>query len=61
MPDLNRDQVHALLRVLGLDVGDPELTEVTHRVNALIEGLLQLDKFGITRLEPSPVLPPRGE
>lgn len=61
MPDLQRDHIAATFRVLGLDVGDPELTEVTHRVNALIDGLLQLDKLGITRVEPSAVPAPQEE
>jgi hypothetical protein len=45
---------------VGLDIQDPELTEVTHSLNALLDDLDKTDPPGLDQVEPLPILlPPR--
>ena len=39
MKELTKDEVRGLGHAVGLDIQDPELTEVTYSLNALLEGL----------------------
>lgn len=59
MTDLTRAQVVSLLSLHGYDVPEPDLTEVVHRINALIESLKQLDALDVYHVEPWPVQPVR--
>jgi hypothetical protein len=38
MVDLTREEVIALGHAMGLEIQDPELTEVTYSLNALLAG-----------------------
>ena len=59
MADLTKAQVVSLLSLHGYDVPEPDLTEVVHRINALIESLKQLDALDVYHVEPWPVQPVR--
>ena len=59
MEDLTKEQVTALGRAVGLDIKDPELTEVTYNINALLQALDDINPPGLDAIEPLPiVLPP---
>ena len=55
MGDLTQGQVRAQLESLGFQVFNEDLEEITHRVNALHEALLNLDDPEIDEIEPLPV------
>ena len=61
MPDLSKDEVKALGHAVGLEIQDPELTEVTYSLNALLESLDQINPPGLDSVEPLPIiLPPHN-
>lgn len=57
MADLTKEQVEALLQTMGYDVPEPDLTEVTYRINALMDGMRELDSLNVFDTEPWPVPP----
>lgn len=60
MPDLTKDEVKALGHAVGLEIQDPELTEVTYSLNAILEALDEINPPGLAEVEPLPIiLPPR--
>ncbi len=60
MVDLTKDEVKALGHAVGLEIQDPELTEVTYNLNALLEALDEVNPPGLAEVEPLPIiLPPR--
>jgi hypothetical protein len=60
MGDFTKAQVSAILERIGYDVPEPDLTEVVHRLNALVDGLTQLDDLDLSSVEPWPLPPRRG-
>ena len=60
MGDMTKGQVASLLSLHGYEVPEPDLTEITHRVNALIESLQTLDSLDVYHVEPWPVQPTRN-
>ena len=54
MTDLTTEQVGALAAALGLPVTPDDVTEVTHRLNALIEALAPLKELPLETIEPVP-------
>ena len=60
MADLTKDEVKALGHAVGLEIQDPELTEVTYSLNALLEALDEINPPGLESVEPLPIiLPPK--
>jgi hypothetical protein len=60
MVDLTREEVRTLGYVVGLEIQDPELTEVTYSLNALLEDLDGINPPGLDSVEPLPIiLPPK--
>ena len=60
MADLTKDEVKALGHAVGLEIQDPELTEVTYNLNALLEALDEINPPGLAEVEPLPIImPPR--
>ena len=60
MPDLTKEEVRGLGHAVGLEIQDPELTEVTYNLNALLEALDEINPPGLAEVEPLPIiLPPR--
>ena len=60
MRELTTEEVRGLGHTVGLDIQDPELTEVTYSLNALLEDLDRINPPGLETVEPLPILlPPR--
>jgi hypothetical protein len=57
MTDLSTTDVRALAAALGLHPSDDDLTEVTHRLNAMHDALAQLADLPLTSVEPAPPTP----
>ena len=61
MADLTKDEVIALGHAVGLEIQDPDLTEVTYSLNALLESLDKINPPGLDSDEPMPIiLPPNN-
>lgn len=57
MVDLTADQVRAIANSVSLPVGDDDLAEVTHRLNAFLAALAPLAGLPLESVEPAPSLP----
>jgi hypothetical protein len=60
MIDLTKDKVRALGHAVGLEVQDPELTEVTYSLNALLQALDAINPPGLDNVEPLPIILPNA-
>ena len=60
MADLTKDEIRALGHAVGLEIQDPELTEVMYSLNALLEALDQINPPGLDDVEPLPIILPPG-
>jgi len=60
MADLSKDEVRALGHAVGLEIQDPELTEVTYSLNAILEALDAINPPGLENIEPLPILLPNS-
>ena len=61
MADLTKEEVIALGHAVGLEIQDPDLTEVTYSLNALLQSLDQINPPGLDSVEPLPIiLPPNN-
>ena len=58
MEDLTKEQVTALGRAVNLDIPDPELTEVTYNINALLQALDGINPPSLDTIEPLPIILP---
>ena len=62
---LSNQQVQALGLAVGLNISEPELTEVAHSLNAILESMAEIDIDielpGINLVEPLPLLVPEEE
>ena len=61
MADLTNDEVRALGRSVGLDIQDPELTQVGYSLNAILEAMDAIEVPGINAVEPLPLIIPAQE
>ncbi len=61
MPELNNYEIQALAKAVGLDIQDPELTEVGYSLNAILEAMNQIDVNGLNAVEPLPIIPQSQE
>jgi hypothetical protein len=60
MQELTTEEVRGLGHAVGLEIQDPELTEVTYTLNALLEDLDHIHPPRLETVEPLPILlPPR--
>jgi hypothetical protein len=60
MQELTKEEVRGLGHAVGLEIQDPELTEVTYSLNALLDDLDHIHPPGLETVEPLPILlPPR--
>ncbi len=60
MADLNQKEIQSLGRAVGLDIQEPDLTEVMHSLNAMLEALDNINPPGLEKVEPLPIiLPPQ--
>ncbi len=58
MADLNKDEIRAMGKAVGLEINDPELTEVMYSLNALLESLDAINPEGLNEVEPLPIILP---
>ena len=58
MVDLTKDEIIALGHAVGLEIEDPELTEVMYSLNALLESLDAINPPGLENVEPLPIILP---
>lgn len=61
MEDLTNPDIQALGRAVGLDIQEPELTEVTYGLNAILEMMDAIEVPGVNAVEPLPLILPTGE
>ena len=60
MAELSNEDIRVLGRAVGLDIGDDEVSHVAHSLNAIIEGIDEIDVPGMNAVEPLPIiLPPK--
>ena len=60
MADLTKDEIRAMGKAVGLDIQDPELTEVMYSLNALLESLDAINPTGLNEVEPLPIILPQA-
>ena len=58
MADLTKEEIVALGHAVGLEIQDPELTEVTYSLNAILEALDNINPPGLEDVEPLPIIIP---
>lgn len=46
MSDLNNDEIQALAKAVGLTLAEPELTQVAHSLNAMLEEMAAINPPG---------------
>jgi hypothetical protein len=61
MAGLSNQEVQALGRAVGLDIQEPELSQVAHSLNAILESMEEIDVPGVNAVEPLPIILPQGE
>ncbi len=58
MAELTKDEVRGMGHAVGLEIQDPDLTEVTYSLNALLEALDEINPPGLDKVEPLPIILP---
>ena len=61
MADLTNDEICALGHAVGLDIQEPELTQVGYGLNAILEAMAAIDIPGANLVEPLPLILSNGE
>lgn len=61
MPDLSNEEIHALGKSVGLDIQEPELTQVGYSLNAILEAMAGIEVPGANSIEPLPLIFPSRE
>ena len=56
--DLTKDEIRALGHAVGMEIQDPELTEVAYSLNALLGALDEINPPGLDEVEPLPIILP---
>lgn len=61
MVELSSEEVMALARSVNLPISEDDLLDVTHRLNAMLEGIETIDHPALDEVVPYPiVLPEKG-
>ena len=61
MSDLTNDEVRALGHSVGLEIEEPELTQVAYSLNALLEAMAAIEVPNMNAVEPLPLILPEPE
>ena len=61
MTDLTNQEIQALGRSVGLDIQEPELSQVAYSLNAILEAMSAIEVPGVNAVEPLPLLLPESE
>ena len=56
MTDLSNQEIQALGRAVGLDIQEPELTQVAYSLNAILEAMAAIEAPGLNAVEPLPLI-----
>ena len=56
MAPLSNDQVRALGYAVNLNIEEPDLTEVTHSINAILDSMAAINLPETNLVEPIPIL-----
>jgi hypothetical protein len=59
--DLTNPEIQALGCAVGLDIQEPDLTEVAYSLNAILEMMDEIEVPGVNAVEPLPLILPAGE
>ena len=60
MAELSSEDIKALGRAVNLNIQEPELTQVAYSLNAILEGMDQIEIPGLNSVEPLPIILPEG-
>ena len=55
MTDLSNQEIQALGRAVGLNIQEPELTQVAYSLNAILEAMAAIEAPGLNAVEPLPL------
>lgn len=58
MADLNNEEIQALAKAVGLTLSEPELSQVTHSLNAMLEEMAAINPAGFNLEEYVAVVQP---
>ena len=61
MPPLSNQEVQSLGNAVKLQIEEPELTEVTHSINAILDSMAEINLPETNAIEPIPILIPEME
>ena len=61
MPPLSNQEVQSLGNAVKLQIEEPELTEVTHSINAILDSMAEINLPETNSIEPIPILIPEME
>jgi Asp-tRNA(Asn)/Glu-tRNA(Gln) amidotransferase C subunit len=61
MADLSNQEVQALGKAVGLDIQEPELSQVAHSLNAILESMSAIDVDNVNSVEPLPLILPAAQ
>ena len=61
MADLSKEEIKALGHAMGLDIPEPQLTEVGNILNALLETMAEVNLPGLDKVEPLSIVVPQKE
>jgi hypothetical protein len=61
MDQLSLSDIQALGRSVDLNIQEPDLTQVAHSLNALLEMMAEIDAPGLNWVEPLPIILPDQE
>ncbi|MXY20507.1 MAG: hypothetical protein F4Y49_04130 [Dehalococcoidia bacterium] len=59
MSSLSKEEIHALGKVAGLEICEPELTEVYYNLNAIMKAMKDIDVPDLNTQEPLPIIIPQ--
>jgi Asp-tRNA(Asn)/Glu-tRNA(Gln) amidotransferase C subunit len=61
MIGLSNQEVQALGRAVGLDIQEPELSQVAYSLNAILKLMEGIDVPGVNAVEPLPIILPQED
>ena len=59
MSGLGKEEIRALGKAAGLEICEPELTEVYYNLNAILQALEDIDVPDLNAQEPLPIIVPQ--
>ena len=53
---MREEEIRALGKAVGIEIGEPELTEVIYSLNAILEAMANIDIAGLNAQKPLPTI-----